>query len=65
VMGMVYNFIPFMILPIYTALSKMDIGLIEAADDLGADKKTIFRKNIYLEFIWQLYSFFYIPQLSF
>ncbi|WP_209511951.1 ABC transporter permease [Sedimentibacter acidaminivorans] len=46
VMGMVYNFIPFMILPIYTALSKMDIGLIEAADDLGADKKTIFRKII-------------------
>jgi len=44
VMGMVYNFIPFMILPIYTALSKMDIGLIEAADDLGADKKTVFRK---------------------
>jgi len=46
VMGMVYNFIPFMILPIYTALSKMDTGLIEAADDLGADKKTIFRKII-------------------
>lgn len=46
VMGMVYNFIPFMILPIYTALSKMDTGLIEAADDLGADKKTVFRKII-------------------
>lgn len=46
VMGMVYNFIPFMILPIYTALSKMDIGLIEAADDLGANKNTIFRKII-------------------
>ena len=46
VMGMVYNFIPFMILPIYTALSKMDKGLLEAADDLGADKKTVFRKVI-------------------
>jgi len=46
VMGMVYNFIPFMILPIYTALSKMDNGLIEAADDLGANKKTVFRKII-------------------
>lgn len=44
VMGMVYNFIPFMILPIYTALSKMDVSLIEAADDLGADKPTIFKK---------------------
>ena len=46
VMDMVYNFIPFMILPIYTALSKMDKGLLEAADDLGADKKTVFRKVI-------------------
>lgn len=46
VMGMVYNFIPFMILPIYTALSKLDNGLIEAANDLGADKKTVFRKII-------------------
>lgn len=46
VMGMVYNFLPFMILPIYTALSKMDKGLLEAADDLGANKKTVFRKVI-------------------
>lgn len=46
VMGMVYNFLPFMILPIYTALSKMDKGLLEAADDLGADKKTVFAKVI-------------------
>ncbi|HOT22373.1 MAG TPA: ABC transporter permease, partial [Sedimentibacter sp.] len=47
VMGMVYNFIPFMILPIYTALSKMDKALLEAADDLGADKRTVFRKVIF------------------
>lgn len=46
VMGMVYNFIPFMILPIYTALSKMDKALIEAADDLGAGKFVVFRKII-------------------
>jgi spermidine/putrescine transport system permease protein len=46
VMGMVYNFLPFMILPIYTALSKMDKGLLEAADDLGANRKTVFRKII-------------------
>lgn len=46
IMGMVYNFLPFMILPIYTALSKMDKGLLEAADDLGADKKTVFTKVI-------------------
>ncbi|MDD2494025.1 MAG: ABC transporter permease [Tissierellia bacterium] len=47
VMGMVYNFIPFMILPIYTALSKLDNKLIEAAADLGADKKTVFKKIIF------------------
>jgi len=46
VMGMVYNFLPFMVLPIYTALSKMDKGLLEAADDLGANKKTVFKKII-------------------
>jgi spermidine/putrescine transport system permease protein len=46
VMGMVYNFLPFMVLPIYTALSKMDKGLLEAADDLGANKKIVFKKII-------------------
>ena len=43
-LGMVYNFLPFMILPIYTILSKMDNDLINAAKDLGADRKTIFMK---------------------
>lgn len=38
ILGMVYNFLPFMILPIYTALEKMDFRLIEAAHDLGANK---------------------------
>lgn len=47
VMGMVYNFIPFMILPIYTALSKMDTSLLEAANDLGATKFLVFRKIIF------------------
>ncbi|MBN1622852.1 MAG: ABC transporter permease [Clostridia bacterium] len=42
--GMVYNFLPFMILPIYTVLVKIDRSLLEAADDLGANKvKTFFR----------------------
>ena len=35
--GMVYNFLPFMILPIYTVLKKMDARVIEAAEDLGAN----------------------------
>ncbi|HHW12954.1 MAG TPA: ABC transporter permease [Firmicutes bacterium] len=44
VLGMVYNFLPFMVLPIYSVLSKIDKSLIEAAQDLGADDFTIFRK---------------------
>lgn len=47
VLGMVYNFLPFMVLPIYSVLVKMDKSLIEAAEDLGADKKTIFSKVIF------------------
>ncbi|MBO7089817.1 MAG: ABC transporter permease [Lentisphaeria bacterium] len=38
ILGMVYNFLPFMILQIYTSLTKMDRSLIEAANDLGANK---------------------------
>lgn len=45
--GMVYNFIPFMVLPIYTTLIKIDYNLIEAANDLGANTKDIFLKIIF------------------
>ncbi len=38
ILGMVYNFIPFMILQIYTSLTKMDKSYLEAASDLGANK---------------------------
>lgn len=44
VFGMVYNFLPFMILPIHSVLVKMDNSLIEAAQDLGADKTKVFFK---------------------
>ncbi len=44
VLGMVYNFLPFMVLPIYTVLMKIDNRLIEAAQDLGANKLTTFRR---------------------
>lgn len=37
ILGMVYNYLPYMILPIYTVLSKLDVTLLEAADDLGAN----------------------------
>ncbi len=43
-MGMVYNFLPFMILPIYSVLKKIDRRLIEAAEDLGANSLTVFVK---------------------
>ena len=44
--GMVYNFLPFMILQIYTALSKIDPALITAAHDLGANSYQTFRRVI-------------------
>ena len=44
VLGMVYNYLPFMILPIYSVLSKMDNSLIEAAQDLGAGTADVFRR---------------------
>ena len=44
VLGMVYNFIPFMILQIYTALSKLDKSYLEAASDLGANKVESFMR---------------------
>ena len=47
IMGMVYNFLPFMILQINTALTKMDKSLLEAAQDLGANKFQTFWKVIF------------------
>ena len=44
VLGMVYNFLPFMVLPIYSVLSKLDPSLVEAAEDLGANPVRIFLK---------------------
>ena len=42
--GMVYDFLPFMILPIYNVLSKIDTNVIEAARDLGANSVQTFTK---------------------
>lgn len=44
ILGMVYNFLPYMILPIYTVLTKIDRNVIEAARDLGANGKDVFTK---------------------
>ena len=46
-LGMVYNFLPFMILQINTSLCKMDYSLMEASADLGASKAQTFRRVIF------------------
>ncbi len=46
VLGMVYNYIPYMILPLYSIMAKMDHNLIEAAEDLGANKFTVLKDII-------------------
>lgn len=45
--GLICNFLPFMVLPIYTSLSKMDHSLLEAAYDLGANKFQAFYKVVF------------------
>ena len=74
VLGMVYNFIPFMILQIHSSLAKMDKSLLEAANDLGANPVQCFTKvtlplslpgvlsGITLVFLPAVSSFF-IPKL--
>lgn len=47
VVGMVYEFLPFMILPIHSVMSKIDSSLIEAAQDLGCSGFNVFRKVIF------------------
>lgn len=46
-LGMVYNFLPFMVIPIYTVLIKIDKNLVNASYDLGATKMQTFRKVIF------------------
>lgn len=45
-LGMVYNFLPFMVLPIYTVLSKIDKHILEASSDLGGNSVTTFLRVI-------------------
>ena len=74
ILGMVYNFVPFMILQIHASLAKMDKSLLEAAEDLGASKAQAFLRitlplslpgvisGITLVFLPAVSSFF-IPKL--
>jgi spermidine/putrescine transport system permease protein len=47
VLGMVYNYLPFMVLPIYSVIEKIDYRVIEAAQDLGAKPSLVFRRVIF------------------
>ncbi len=47
ILGMVYNFLPFMVLPIFSVIDKIDHRVIEAAQDLGADSTVVFRRIIF------------------
>jgi spermidine/putrescine transport system permease protein len=47
ILGMVYEYLPFMVLPLYTVMSKIDNRLIEAAQDLGANRGKVLRKVIF------------------
>jgi len=47
IVGMVYEFLPFMILPIQSVMSKIDNSLIEAAQDLGCNGLYVFRKVVF------------------
>ncbi len=47
ILGMVYNFMPYMVLPIYSVISKMDARVIEAAQDLGCNKFKVLTKVIF------------------
>ncbi len=46
ILGMVYNYLPFMVLPIYTVISKLDKSVIEASQDLGCNKFSVLTKVI-------------------
>ncbi len=46
ILGMVYNYLPYMILPIYTVLSKIDNSILEAAEDLGCNSFNKFRRVV-------------------
>lgn len=67
ILGMVYNFLPFMVLPIYTVLEKMDQSLLEAAADLGCNRFKSFTKVIFplsLPGVASGISMVFIPAIS-
>lgn len=47
ILGMIYNFLPYMILPIYSIMSKLDYRLVEAAQDLGCNSLGVLKRVIF------------------
>ena len=67
VLGMVYNFLPFMVLPIFSVIVKIDPRIIEAAQDLGANSIQVFRRVTFpLSLPWVLsgVTMVFIPSVS-
>ncbi len=67
VFGMVYNYIPYMILPLYNIMAKMDHNLIEAAEDLGANKITVVKNIIFplsLPGVASGFTMVFVPSVS-
>lgn len=67
ILGMVYNFLPFMVLPIYTVLIKIDKSVVEAARDLGASEFYSIRKVVFPLSLGGLYSgciMVFVPAMS-
>ena len=46
ILGMVYNFLPYMIMPIYSVMAKLDYSMVEACQDLGGNRLTVVRRCI-------------------
>lgn len=67
ILGMVYNFLPFMVLPIYNSLEKIDKNVVNAARDLGANGSETFRKVIFplsLPGVFSGITMVFIPALT-
>ncbi len=65
--GMVYNFLPFMIYPLYNTLSKMDGSYVEAAQDLGAPPSKVFTKVVLplsMPGVWSGVLMVFMPTIS-
>lgn len=67
VLGLIYNYLPFMVLPIFTALEKLDRRVIEAAEDLGANRLRVFQRVILplsMPGVWSGIIMVFVPTVS-